>query len=93
MKPDEPLVLRDAKGTESRALRFLASPSASSQDVVIEVPVGRNYALVIEALSKDTPPKFLGSSCNYLLEVNTGRNEPVIAAAMSFTPVDCNPSF
>lgn len=93
VKPDEPLVLRDAKGTESRALRFLANPSASSQDVVIEVPVGRNYALVIEALSKDTPPKFLGSSCTYMPEVNAGRNEPFLAATMTFNPVDCDPSF
>ncbi len=42
--------------------------------------MGRDYALVIEALSSDNPPRFLGSSCNYLPEVNAGRNEPVLAA-------------
>jgi hypothetical protein len=93
VKPDEPLVLHDAKGSESRALRFLANLSGTSQDVSIEVPVGRDYALVIEALSKDTPPQFLGSSCNYLPEVNPDRNDPVLAAPMAFTPVDCDPTF
>ncbi len=96
VKPSDPLVLSDGKGTEGRALRFpvdLSGTGVTSQDVSIEVPVGRDYALVIEALSKDTPPRFLGSSCNYLLEVSASHNNPVIAAPMTLTSVDCNPTF
>jgi hypothetical protein len=95
VKVGELLVLRDGTGREGRALRFAASLSGSgvtSQDVALEVPVGRDYALVIEALSKATPPSFLGSSCNYLSQVNASRNDPVIAAPMTLTPVDCDPT-
>jgi hypothetical protein len=96
VKADEPLVMSDGKGSEGRALRFpvnLSGTGVSSQDVSIEVPVGRDYALVIEAVSKDSPPRFLGSSCNYLPEVNAGRNSSVIAAPMTLTLVDCDPTF
>jgi hypothetical protein len=96
VKTNVPLVLSDGKGTEGRALRFpvnLSGSGVTSQDVSIEVPVGRDYALVIEALSKDTPPRFLGSSCNYLPEVSASRNAPVIAVPITLTAVDCDPSF
>jgi hypothetical protein len=96
VKASDPLVLSDGKGFEGRALRFpmnLSGVGVQSQDVSIEVPVGRDYAMVIEALSKDSPPRLLGSSCNYLLEVSASRNDPVIAAPMTLTSVDCNPTF
>ncbi|MFL5345174.1 MAG: hypothetical protein ACJ8AT_10290 [Hyalangium sp.] len=96
VKPSDPLVLSDGKGFEGRALHFpvnLSGTGTTSQDVSIEVPVGRDYALVIEALSNDAPPRFLGSSCNYLPEVSASQNNPVIAAPMTLTPVDCNPTF
>lgn len=96
VQPNDPLVLSDGKGFEGRALRFpvnLSGVSATSQDVSIEVPVGRDYALVIEAVSNDAPPRFLGSSCNYLPEVSASQNNPVIAAPMTLTSVDCNPTF
>lgn len=96
VKPDEPLVLRDDKGTEGRALRFpvnLSGSGITTQDISIEVPVGRDYALVIEAVSGDTPPRFLGSSCNYLPEVNASGNDPVIAAAITLTDGTCDPTF
>ena len=96
VKTSEALVLRDdVKGTEGRALRFPATingTSVTSQDVGIEVPVGRDYALVIEAISKDSPPRFLGSSCNYLPEVSASLNAPVLAAPMTLAPVDCDPT-
>lgn len=96
VKTSDLLVLRDANGNERRALRFSASLSGTgvtSQDVIIEVPVGRNYTLVIEGLSSDSPPRFLGSSCTYLPQgVNATRNDPVIAAPMTLTSVDCDPT-
>lgn len=95
VKQDEALVLKDGKGNQGRALRFPVSLSGSgnSQDVSIEVPVGRDYALIIEALSSDNPPQFLGSSCNYLTEVNATGNAPVLAAPMTLNAVACDPTF
>jgi hypothetical protein len=95
VKLNELLVLRGGKGAEGRALRFpvnLSGTDVTTQDVSIEVPVGRDYALVIEGLSADNPPQFLGSSCNYLPEVNASRNDPVLAAPMTLTSVACDPT-
>lgn len=97
VKTSELLVLRDANGNERRALRFSASLTgtgvSSQQEVIIEVPVGRDYALVIEGLSSDNPPRFLGSSCTYMPQgVNATQNEAVIAAPMTLTSVDCDPT-
>jgi hypothetical protein len=96
VKQDEALVLKDGNGAEGRALRFpvnLSGTGTTSQDVSIEVPVGRDYALIIEALSSGSPPQFLGSSCNFLTEVNASRNDPVLAAPMTLNAVACDPSF
>jgi hypothetical protein len=95
VKADEPLLLKNGD-TEARVLRFTASlqgTTVRSQDMEVEVPVGRDYALVIEALSTDNPPRFLGSSCNYLKQVNAGLNESVLAAPITLTNVECNPTF
>jgi hypothetical protein len=96
VKTSELLMLRDANGNERRALRFSASLSGTgttSQEVIIEVPVGRDYALVIEGLSSDSPPRFLGSSCTPMPQgVNATRNDPVLAAPMTLTTVDCDPT-
>jgi hypothetical protein len=92
----EALVLTDGKGAEGRALRFpvnLSGTGTSAQDVSIEVPVGRDYVLIIEALSGGTPPRFLGSSCNFLPEVNATGNDPVLAAPMTLNSVACDPTF
>jgi hypothetical protein len=96
IQTNELLVLRDANGDERRALRFsvnLSGTGTTSQDVIIEAPVGRDYVLVIEGISKDSPPRFLGSSCTPLPQgVNATRNDPVIAAPMTLTTVDCDPT-
>ncbi|WP_426753261.1 hypothetical protein [Myxococcus sp. Y35] len=96
VKRDELVVLEDAQGREGRALRFpvdLASLQAGgSLELAVDVPVGRDYALVIEAITTGTTPGFLGSSCNYLREVNAGDNAPLIAAPLTLTGGDCNPA-
>ncbi|WP_044191007.1 hypothetical protein [Hyalangium minutum] len=95
VKIDELLVLHDGKGAEGRALRFpvnLTGTGGTTQDVSVEVPVGRDYALVIEALSVDNPPQFLGSSCNRLPEVNASRNDPILAEPITLTSVACDPT-
>jgi hypothetical protein len=94
VKQDEALVLTDGNGAEGRALRFpvnLTGTGTTTQDISIEVPVGRDYALIIEAISRDN--QFLGSSCNYLDEVNATGNDPVLAAPMTLNAVACDPTF
>jgi len=96
VKQAEALMLKDGRGVEGRALRFpvsLIGTNAPAQEVSIEVPVGRDYALIIEALSGDSPPQFLGSSCNYLPEVNATGNQPVLAAPMALNAIACDPTF
>ncbi len=54
-----------------------------TQDVVVGgIPVGKDYAVVIEALTRDSPRRVLGSSCNYQPEIRTGSNERLIANAI-----------
>ncbi|RKH03902.1 hypothetical protein D7V97_25965 [Corallococcus sp. CA053C] len=91
VKPDELLELEDVDGRSGRTLRFASAPGGA--ELAVDVPVGRDYALVIEALSTDTPARFLGSSCNYLREVNTGTNAAVVAAPIELTVGTCDPLF
>ena len=93
VKANEPLVLQGPDGKKARALRFEAGLSGGAQELAVDIPVGRDYVVIIEALSRSSPPRFLGSSCNYLPEVSASQNNPVIAAPMTLTPVDCNPTF
>jgi hypothetical protein len=89
---DELLVLRSASGQEGRALRFSADLQGGTQGIAVDVPVGRNYLLVIEALSRGSPPQFLGSSCNYVDTVNANLNEPLLAAPLTLRNVACDPT-
>jgi hypothetical protein len=59
----------------------------------VDIPVGRDYVVIIEALSRSTPARFLGSSCNYLESVNATRNEPLIATPITLTASECDPTF
>ncbi|RKH58787.1 hypothetical protein [Corallococcus llansteffanensis] len=93
VEPDELLDLRDVDGRSGRTLRFPSAPGGAELGLAVDVPVGRDYALVIEALSTDTPTRFLGSSCNYLREVNAGTNAAVVAAPIELTVGDCDPVF
>ncbi|HSP77875.1 MAG TPA: hypothetical protein VLQ93_05075 [Myxococcaceae bacterium] len=93
VEPQEPLMLRGPDGEEARVLRFPAKLEGGVQELAVDVPVGRDYAVVIEALSGGSPPRFLGSSCNYLSAVNASGNEPLVAAAITLTGGECDPSF
>jgi hypothetical protein len=93
VKPEEALVLQGPDGTKARALRFEAGLQGGAQELTVDIPVGRDYVVVIEALSRSNPPRFLGSSCNYLESVSATRNEPLIAAAITLTAVECDPTF
>ncbi|MBU8899141.1 hypothetical protein DRW03_33785 [Corallococcus sp. H22C18031201] len=89
---DALLMLTNGAGHQARALRFPVNLESASQALEVDVPVGRDYALVIEALSSDSPPRFLGSSCNYLREVNAGRNATLVAAPLTLAAQDCDPT-
>ncbi|HEX8821430.1 MAG TPA: hypothetical protein VF794_16000 [Archangium sp.] len=94
VKPDEALVLEDSNGKEARALRFPAGLDRDgAQELAVDIPVGRDYVVIIEALSRTNPPRFLGSSCNYLETVSSTRNDPLIAAPISLVAVECDPTF
>ena len=94
VKADEPLLLSDrAGGKQARAVRFPAGLASGAQKVEIDLPVGRNYVVVIEALSKATPPRFLGSSCNYLDSVSATNNDPLITAPITLAATACDPTF
>ncbi|WP_342374766.1 hypothetical protein NVS55_25970 [Myxococcus stipitatus] len=96
VKREDLVVLEDPRGNEGRALRFTvdlaAMQNGGSQALAVDVPVGRDYALVIEALAVGSPSRFLGSSCNYLKVVNSGDNAPVVAAPLVLTEQSCDPS-
>jgi len=90
--------VQDASGVEHRALRFALSlkPAGanSSQDVTVQgIPLGKDYGLVIEALSKDNPPQLAGSTCDYVQEINAGMNPRKLAIAIKplTPPVNCDP--
>jgi hypothetical protein len=89
----EALMLQGPDGTKARALRFNAGLQSGAQELGVDIPVGRDYVVVIEALSRSNPPRFLGSSCNYLESVSAARNEPLIATAITLTAVECDPTF
>ncbi len=95
---DRFIKVQDASGAEHLALRFplnlTAGTTNSTQDVSLRgVPLGKDYALVIEALSKGNPPTLVGSSCNQLAEVTAGENPKVLAIAIKplMVPVACDP--
>ena len=90
--------VQDASGAEKRALRFPLSLKAgavnSTQDVTVQgIPLGKDYGLVIEALSKSSPPTLAGSSCNYLQEIVPGTNPTKLAITIRpiTPPVACDP--
>lgn len=91
--PSRYVTFEDASGTTVRAAVFgvavSAAPSgggAAQQLTLQGVAVGKDYALVIEALSKDTPPRLAGSACAYIPEVTAGRNPGVTAPIEALSP-------
>lgn len=89
--------LKDASGKSAPSLSFpldtLMSGSPSTQDVSLkELPVGRDFALVVEAVSTDATPRLAGSSCNYLRELTVGNNAAVSARIEKLDPrAPCDP--
>lgn len=89
--------LKDTAGAPQQALRFpisLTPGTPNTQDASLrDLPLGRDFALVVEALSKDAPPRLAGSSCNYVKELTAGTNPTVFAKIELLpTPASCDPS-
>ena len=93
VKSTEALLIQGADGKQAHALRFPSSLSGGAQQLQVNVPVGRDYVVVIEALSNASPPRFLGSSCNYLDSVSATHNDPLIAAPITLAANACDPTF
>lgn len=88
--------LKTAMGSEVNALTVPLSLTAgmpSTQDLTLkDLPLGKDFALVIEAISKDTTPKLSGSSCNYIKELTAGTNAAVNARIELLNPAAmCDP--
>lgn len=88
--------LQDAQGREVRARSFplsLVAGTPNVQNVTLEgLPLGKDFALVIEAVSSDATPRLAGSSCNYVKELVAGANGAVLARIEMRTPrVECDP--
>lgn len=79
--------LTDDRGVAHKAVVFpldLKAGSPQTQDVkVVGIPPGKDYAVVIEALSKADPPTLVGSSCNYVKEIVVGVNPSKVVATIS----------
>lgn len=88
--------MKDSTGKDLVARTFPISLTAgmpNTQDVSLSnVPVGKNYALIVEALSKEPTPRLAGSSCNYLQSLTAGNNPAVFAKIEVLNPAAaCDP--
>ncbi|MHB8872794.1 MAG: hypothetical protein ACYC8T_03820 [Myxococcaceae bacterium] len=105
-----PLVkLTDQSGKEHSALLFPLELDGGSQDLSVSgIPVGQDFAAVVEALTRDSPPRLYGSYCTYVSQIAAGVNESqTVFAKLSATrpdggsyegtdggfSVDCDPRF
>ena len=92
IKSTDALLIQGPDGKEVRAARFPVNLTSSAQQLELDVPVGRDYVVVIEALSRSSPPRFLGSSCNYLETVSATHNDPLIATPITLAANSCDPT-
>jgi hypothetical protein len=73
-----------------------AGVPAAQQVVLQGITAGTDYAVVIEGISRTSPPRLVGSSCNYLRELRRGENPPLVSAVIPAPPAqgfisDCDP--
>jgi hypothetical protein len=102
VRADDLIPLEDADGKRHPALVFPAEllgagdGGTNTQDVLLRgVPVGGDYQLVIEALSRTTPPQLLGSTCHRVVDVRPGENARVTPNPIKLrtTSDECDPRF
>ena len=88
--------LKDAAGKAGLAVTFpitLVAGTPNTQDVALtDVPLGKDLALIVEAVSKEATPRLAGSSCNYIKELTAGANPAVPARIEVLNPrAGCDP--
>jgi hypothetical protein len=88
--------LKNAAGKDVQALSFpisLVAGTPNTQDVSLkDVPLGKDLALIVEAVSNEPTPRLAGSSCNYLKELTAGTNAAVFAKIEVLSPyAGCDP--
>ena len=91
--------VKDASGRQASALVFPISLTTgqagapNTQDVSLhDVPIGNDFVVVVEAISKETTPRLAGSSCNYVKEIVSGANQTVFAKIETIAPpANCDP--
>ncbi len=88
--------LKDSAGKEGQSITFpivLVAGSPNTQDVSLtDVPLGKDLALIVEAVSKESTPRLAGSSCNYVKELTAGSNAAVPARIEVLSPrAACDP--
>lgn len=91
------VVMKDAAGRDVRARFFdlnLVTGTPNTQDVSLTgLPLGKDFALLVEAVGRDTPPTLRGSSCNYVKELSAGANAAVFAKIEVLAPpASCDPT-
>lgn len=94
--PSRFVKMKDANGKDLAARTFpitLTAGTPNTQDVSLSsVPVGKDYALIVEALSKEPTPRLAGSACNYLQTLTAGNNPAVFAKIEVLNPAAaCDP--
>jgi hypothetical protein len=95
----EPTALARIAGADGKPHLAAIFPSTlgdgGTQDLNVSgIPVGKDYAVVIEALSRTSPPTLVGSSCNFVKEISSGKNTTLIAGAITTDAgVACDPRF
>lgn len=88
--------LKDSSGGKHKGLITplnLVAGTPTTQDLSLTgLSLGKDFALIIEGLSKDTPPKLVATSCNFVRELTVGTNTTVQARVGLLSPVvSCDP--
>lgn len=94
---DQLIPVLDGRGRQHPALLIPAElEEDGTQDLELRgIAVGKDYAVVIEALSRDNPPQLIGTSCSYLQEITSGTNPKLIATLVAAPGgvVACDPRY
>ncbi len=90
------VLLKDSVGRELKARSFsleLVTGSPNTQDLSLSgLPLGKDFALVVEAVGTEATPTLRGSSCNYVKELTAGANPAVFAKIEPLSPpAACDP--
>ena len=88
--------LKDSAGKTHTGLVVplnLVAGTPTTQDLSLSgLALGKDFALIIEGLSKDSTPKLAATSCNYVQQLTAGTNATVQAHVGVLSPVvSCDP--